>query len=358
MPQSDGRPRPTLRRIAELAAVSATTASLALRDHPRIPTETRRRVRLAADQLGYRPDPQVAKLMAQIRMNRPCCFQSTICALTSFSIDAEKPYLRDLLSGAQRRANELGYGFDIFRKPDRDTSVPALQRRLLNRGVEGVLLLPLVTPRIVTKWIDWRQFSVVGTTYSVLSPQFHRVVPHHFDNALAICARLRERGCRRIGLVLSPDQDVRVHHAISAATIWQGTLGGSEFVRPLLLDVMSSRKDAAALTSWFRAEHPDAIITEGDNHCRELTKMSELISSKRVALISATKTDPSLFAGIDELPQEIGATAIEQLAAMIQRGEKGVPASSKDTMIRGQWIESDSAHALSKISSLSELSVR
>jgi hypothetical protein len=59
--------------------------------------------------------------------------------------------------------------------------------------------------------------------------------------------------------------------------------------------------------------------------------------------VSATKADRSIFAGIDERPEEIGSAAIEQLAAMIQRGEKGTPSVPKITMVDGQWIEGRSA---------------
>jgi hypothetical protein len=58
--------------------------------------------------------------------------------------------------------------------------------------------------------------------------------------------------------------------------------------------------------------------------------------------VSANRTGPSPIAGIEERPEEIGATALELLAAMIQRGEKGVPAVPKVTMVEGRWIDGPS----------------
>src|SRR5690606_27714546 len=47
----------TLADVARVAGVHPTTVSLALRDHPSIPSETRARIRAVAKELGYRRDP-------------------------------------------------------------------------------------------------------------------------------------------------------------------------------------------------------------------------------------------------------------------------------------------------------------
>ncbi|MEO9168530.1 MAG: LacI family DNA-binding transcriptional regulator, partial [Aestuariivirga sp.] len=48
--------RPTLRSLAEITGLGISTVSQALRDSPDIALETRKRVRLAAQQAGYRPN--------------------------------------------------------------------------------------------------------------------------------------------------------------------------------------------------------------------------------------------------------------------------------------------------------------
>lgn len=54
--------QPNIRDVAELAQLSPTTVSLALRNHESIPEETRERVLVAAAQLGYQYEPRaVAK---------------------------------------------------------------------------------------------------------------------------------------------------------------------------------------------------------------------------------------------------------------------------------------------------------
>lgn len=313
------------------------TVSLALRNHPRISVATRALVQKAAAKLGYRPDPHVAKLMHHLRVRRKVAYQATIAALTTIPDGAEEPYVSDMIRHARRRADELGYGFSLFRFDQAGAALPALHRMLSSRGVEGVLLLPVTNPRSVTRLLDWGEFATITTTYGVLAPEFHRVVPHQFGNALLICQQLAKRGYRRIGLVLPAEHDLRVHHGFSAAVAWQNLIGGTEFVRPLIHVGASPEK--TELMGWFKRERPDTIVAAGDKECRPIAQQLGLRVPGPVGFVSANKAGRSIFAGIEEQPDEIGATAVEQLASMIQRGEKGVPTVPKVIMIDGRWVE-------------------
>jgi LacI family transcriptional regulator len=335
--------RPTVRGVAAAAGVSAMTVSLALRNHPRVSSATRALVLRTAAKLGYRPDPQVAKLMHHLRVRRKPGYQASIGALTTVPAGAENPYHAEIIRSARQRADELGYGFSLFQWAEDPAALPALQRILRSRGVEGLLLLPMKTPRSFAGSLDWSELAVVATTYGVLEPEFHRVVPHQFGNALRICERLAGAGYRRIGLVLPAEHDLRVHHSFSAAVAWQNLIGGTEFVRPFI-----HRGDSPAeraLQSWFKHERPDVIIAAGDKECRPIAQQLKLRVPGRVGFTSSNKAGRSVFAGIEERPEEIGITAIEQLAAMIQRGEKGVPSVPKVTMIEGRWIEGASVRS-------------
>src|SRR5688572_14522424 len=59
-----------LRAVAEAAGVSLMTVSLALRNSPRVSSRTRTRIAQLADKLGYRPDPEISRLMSRLRPAR------------------------------------------------------------------------------------------------------------------------------------------------------------------------------------------------------------------------------------------------------------------------------------------------
>jgi DNA-binding LacI/PurR family transcriptional regulator len=72
-------PQPTMAEVAKVVGVSKNTVSLALRGSPRISEATRKRIAEAAETLGYRLNPTVAHLMAQLRQNRSPGYHSLLC---------------------------------------------------------------------------------------------------------------------------------------------------------------------------------------------------------------------------------------------------------------------------------------
>lgn len=338
------QPRPNIRAIAARAGVSSATVSLALRHHPRISPATRERVRRIAEELGYRPDPQVAKLMQHLRSRRPPGFQSTLAALTTIPAAEHLPYLQKMMRSARAAAEALGYTLLVLEVEDRPGRRPDLQRVLLSRGVEGLLLLPMKTARSFAELLDWSRFAVVAATNGVLAPQFHRVVPHQFGNTLELCEQLARRGYRRIGTVLRARHDLTARHGFSAAVIWQNTFGGTERVQPLIFE----GDRPAELKRWFEAERPDAIIAAGDADARAFADELGLRVPGRVGFASINKPEPSMFAGIEERPEEIGATAVRLIASLLQHGEKGAPAVPAVTMVTGEWVDGRSVRRASR----------
>ena len=328
---------PTIRMIAGIAGISSTAVSMALRSHPKISAATCARVRQIAEKLNYRPDPEVSKLMHHLRSRRKTNFQSTLCAITTIPKESKSAYVSEMIERAQQRADSLGYSLSVMHIDDKDTPRTDLQRILRSRGIEGLLLLPVRTPRELERLLDWREFSVVSTSYSMLSPHFHRVVPHQFSNMMMLCRTLKDLQYKRIGLVLRAEHDVRVHHSFSAAAAWQNTFGGTESVQPLIYD----GEQPADLNVWFERERPDVIVSAGIEDESAIAKRLGLRIPGPVGFASSSvgASPTTSFAGIQERPGEIGARAIELLASMVQRGEKGVPEAPTVTMVEGRWVE-------------------
>lgn len=337
MPPESSAPgfRPTVRTIAQRAGVSSAAVSLALRGHPRISSATRKRILAVAQELGYRPDPNVAKLMHHLRTRRPPGFQSMLAALTTLPESLELPYMQDILRSARERAESHGYGLMVVRIDDANGPRRDIERMLRARGVEGVLLLPMQSPRSFEDLFDWSKFSVVSATNGVLAPEFHRVVPHQFNNTLTLCEELTRRSYRRIGLVLNSRHDLTVGHGSSAAVVWQNVLGGAEGVMPLVFDI----EGPTELKRWFARQRPDAIIASGPGEATTIARKLDLRIPGPVGFATTNRSGTSKFAGIEERPEEIGATAVRLLTSLIQHGEKGIPKVPTVTMVKGEWID-------------------
>lgn len=334
-------PRPTLRSLAARAGVSAMAVSLALRNSREVSAATRRRIHRLAAELGYRPDPTIARLMHHLRTRRPSRLQANIAGLVEIWSPHQRlsnDYIARLQAGLERRAHELGYAFSTFDLGTFETK-EQLQRVLLSRGVEGLVVLPLRHNKAnLADRLDWSQFSAVSATPSLTSPRLHSVTPNHYDNMLTACHALRAAGFQRIGLAISRDWNERVKFRWSGGAAWQNQFGGTERVRSLITDAPGPDVDPQAFARWLRRERPDAVITDVHVRAAIATALTGLPARSRPKVVSMNGPDQACDAGIDQRPEQIGAVAIEVLTGLLVRGERGIPELPHTTMIDGRWI--------------------
>jgi DNA-binding LacI/PurR family transcriptional regulator len=342
---NSGEAAATVRQIAALAGVSLMTVSRALRNQPRVAEATRRKILKIAERVGYRPDPEIAKLMHHLRRKVRPQFQSVIGGLTNWPTTGRPAYFQALLAGAERQARERGYGFREMRLSEEARSGERLQRMLRGQGVQGVMLLPQSPPTDLGALLDWSKFSVAAASLSVLGPEVNRVAPHHFDNTVRLCREVAKLGYRRIGLVIDAEQDVRAKRGFSAALLSFGRDEAAEAVAPLVWEGELAR----ALVPWFERERPDAVVTTSEVRVRECARILKLKIPGRIGFastsVAARKAGEAEIAGIDEMPEEIGAIAVDLLASMIERRVRGLPVSAAATLLAGRWCAGRSCPA-------------
>lgn len=332
-PASNPPLRPTTRTIAAEARVSSATVSLALRNSPLLSAETRTRIRELALRLGYRPDPEVAKLMHHLRQRHKPRFKSVIVGLTTTPASENNDYAMRIWKGILRQSDALGYGASLQHIQEADLRKDGFCRTLGNRGVEGIVFLPQAKPIALENSSAWDRFSIVAATHSIFSPVFHRIVPDQFGNTLLICQKLEQMGKRRIGQLLKRQSDITVDHRISGAIAWQNTLGATEPTLPLLYD----DDYGGSIKTWFRKQRPDAIIVGTEEHARRVVKLLGLSVPGPVLFAIADNNAQGIFPGIDQCAEEVGASAVMALCGQLQSGSRGIPAHPCYTMIRGTW---------------------
>ena len=136
--------RVTMADIAAKVGVSRIAVSMALRDHHRISIERRRQIRRAAREMGFVPDPFLSALAAH-RQQRVTATEHGVLAWINHWKDPKR--LRQFKEfdlywrGAGEAAVEFGYRVDEIRW-ESDCSPKRLEKFLLARGIEGVLIPP------------------------------------------------------------------------------------------------------------------------------------------------------------------------------------------------------------------------
>ena len=332
-------PRPTLRSLAAKLGVSPMTVSLALRNSHEVSAKTRRRIQRLARTEGYRPDPTISKLMHHLRLRAPKRSAANICAIGQRDPPHSQwnGFIERMIAGMRHRAEALGYAFSTI-EIENDESRATLPRVLHSRGIDGLAILP---PRRVSDFrdlVDWREFSTVAATSAVVAPVFHRVMPNHFDNMLTACQALTAAGFRRIGLAVSSDFNRRVLYRWTGGIAWHHEFGGTTAVRTFVGRQDVRIIDVDPLRKWLTREKPDAIISDINERPALSAAIAHLPARRRPQLFHMSWPDPAGEPGIDQRPEQLGSVAIEVLAGMLARGEKGVPDLPSSSMVDGRWM--------------------
>lgn len=336
--------RPTMRTIAAKAKVSPMTVSLALRDHDSIPEPTRLRIKSIANELGYRPDPVLRAFHSYRRNSKQVSFQGTLGWMDNFApghmlrgVQAFEAYFK----GAKRRAEQLGYKLEKFWLGAPDMSQGRMTDILLARNITGLLLPPQPDAHMELD-LDWREFSVVTFGYTLARPRFHSVCNHHYQSVLTVIQRLRERGYQRLGFALSIHTNERVQrHWLAGFLVDRQMLPRRQWIDPLMIENGPPRHDVVG--KWIRRWRPDAVVAIDPLVAGAAQKAGIRVPGDvAFGLCGDTQYDTS-FSHIDENSEVIGATALDMLAGMLQRNERGIPAHPIRMMIEGTWMDGASA---------------
>ncbi len=336
MPSLTGRI--TMREVAARAGVHYSTVSLALRGRHEIPEPTRRRVCRAADELGYRPDPLLAALASYRHGRSPRGYRATLAWLTNFPTrDAwrDEEIYREYFTGARDRAQALGFRLQEFWLREPGMTHLRASDILLARGITGLLVAPQPTPAESIA-LRWDRFCAVTISHSLAHPRLHLVSPNQYRCVKLAVDELAARGYRRIGLVLLRSSDARVdHNWLAGYLVAQDCRAVRHRITPLQLD----RWDTAAFGRWIERMRLDAVVSKCAAALPALRELGYAVP-RDLGLASLTRVkEGRVLSGVNESPEEAGAAAVEQLAGMLHRNERGVPASPRRLLIEGRWVD-------------------
>ncbi|HNX53399.1 MAG TPA: LacI family DNA-binding transcriptional regulator [Pontiellaceae bacterium] len=323
-----------IKDIAKACGVSTTTVSLALRNHPRISEDTRKRISETAERMNYRRNPMISALMTNLYQSRkfPSAVPLAVLYTHELSLIEENSYHQKLWQGMSNRAEELGFKLEKFCL-NRKITGKRMTQILTARGINGVIIPPLLRAGGHLS-LDWEQFSVLALGYSLLSPNFHRVCPNQYQGIRTVMRQLKHVGFSRPGMVLMNESDLRTAH------LWSSGFYGFEHavkktgIIPVLEYVNS---DKGAVMDWYRKYTPDVIIgSEPD--VLELFRSAGLKIPEEVGFVTLSRwSSENSIAGIDENEEMLGRAAIEQLVHLVYYNQRGCPECPYVIQVPCKW---------------------
>lgn len=334
---------PTLRAIASHVGCGLVTVSYALRDHPRVQPETRRKIQQAARELGYRPNPLVTALMTSVRRAKPSSHSGTIACLARWSEAASELNARAnrfFIEGARSRAESLGWKIDDIPCDHHALRRARLTQILESRGIQGVLIGPLPSG-LGEIDLDWSRFACATWGYSLRAPLLHRAVVHHGHSVALAFARARELGAQRIGFAALERANARADHLYDAAVYTeQKALPAKHRVPSFLPDEQGWR--AEAFLAWLRDANVDALVTPHEVRSW-LARAPRGRQVRLVTLDRSTHDQPG--PGVDFCHEAVGAAAVDLIITQLNANERGVPAFPKTVLVEGRWVGAQAPQA-------------
>lgn len=330
--------RPTLKDVARAAGVAKATASLALRNHPKISAATAARVKAVAEKIRYRPDPAISRIASYRWQSRQHPSDATIAFISTAHPDLHLEIGPEVRAAACRRGEQLGYHVEHF--PAENHGRPEqLARILYHRGIRGVLIGQIFNETFVQRF-PWQDFASVGANVGYYPPPTSLVVPDFLHTTVRVWREAMRAGYRRIGVALLEEfQAVDLCDKLSAALFCQTRLEPASQVIPIRHFPIADRTEFQA---WLRQYRPEVVI--GFNNAvywwlQEANyRVPEDIGYISLMLEHACKPNEPI-SGMDPDLDSIGRIALEQLDILLRTHQVGIPEPPVLVQVPGTWRE-------------------
>jgi len=333
--------RVTLNDIAKRYGVTKAAVSMALRDSPRISRERREQIQKLAREMGYAPDPFLAGLSKYRFGNAAAKSVGAIAWLNHWQEPARLRSYRDFelyFQSSKKAARALGYKLEEVFWPQ-DCPAEVMQKRLLKRGVLG-LLIPPHPPETDWTGFDWNHFSLMRFGMTVKWPDSNLVTADQQGAMVMAVSRIHERGYRRIGLIYSEAHDQSMGGGYYGGFLWaHRVLAIQNFLPPLDSDCKTPEladRTRRNLKTWMKEHRPDAILSASVEAVSFLYELGCRIPED-VGLAGMSVNDIAADAGVDQGSENIGRIATEMLIKQISLKEQGIPADPCRILVECRW---------------------
>ncbi len=183
----------TMKDVAEKAGVSTATVSRALMNPEKVSAQTRKRVQIAVQSVGYDPQP----LARQVKRNET----RNVLVMVHDICD---PFYSEMLRGIEETADEQGYLVLIADCAHQHPDKKSFSDLIIARQIDGMLLLGSVLPFAIDKTQQQNLPPMVMANEFVPELELATV---HIDNLTAAYEAadyLFKLGHRRIGCISGP----------------------------------------------------------------------------------------------------------------------------------------------------------
>jgi LacI family transcriptional regulator len=245
---------------------------------------------------------------------------------------------RSCYEGAKEEALAYGYKLLPVWARSRRFGKGQLTQFLWSRGVDGVIIAPLGKVMIGKQLdLDWEKFCCVQIGATLSEPKLDLVRHNHYIGMVHSLAGLEQLGYRKIGLCTSSVTDMRSYHRWTSAYLhWRTVRNFTKRTLPSHY-YHSGNVDRKAFKEWVTRHKIEAIITMDTELMETCSKLRIKIPEDIGFSVLDKPGDGSDIAGIDQIAQQIGRKAVDDLIVSVRKGARGIPQHPIQTLVEGKW---------------------
>jgi len=346
-PESNGR-IPRLKDIARESGYHITTVSLALREHPSIPEDTRKRIREIAERLGYQRNPvyyALSRFRQQGTVRGP---SPRIGYLENFGQGSgimRPPHLQAIVDGARRQSDLLGYQLETIAVGEDDHDSRSLTAYLRENAIQG-LILGSFLPGCAEIALNWDDYAMVKIHSRHTQPDVTVVGNDQLREVREAFRRMNALGYQRIGLAIGrADEDGCGHRHTAGYLMEQAELPAERRVAPLLFPyAITAAALGAMIARWIRRHKVDAVLS---NHgtIQSMLAAEGIVVPQDVgcAHLCLSAPVPPDAAGIQPRLDVVGERAVSIVVTQLKSTEHGVPQFPSSIYVQSVWKDGASA---------------
>ena len=191
------RKRPTIHDVARLADVSIKTVSRVINAEPNVQQDTRNRVLVAVEKLGYSPNVAARGLSGQRSYAIGLVYQDP----------QEFSYIKQVLGGALAACEQAGYSLLLrpITEPE-NRFLETIRDFVRQSSLEGIVLpVPLADSRDVQMLLEDLSVPIAQISPRELNPNFIQVFADDEDASHSITSLVLEQGHTRVGFIKGID---------------------------------------------------------------------------------------------------------------------------------------------------------
>jgi LacI family transcriptional regulator len=324
--------RPTLKDVAKHAGgVHPSTVSLAMRNHPGISEALRKRIKAAAVELGYRPDPMLDAFnnhRVAVQSHRAHSTIAWVLAVPDRAAAQADPHLAALWEGARSAAEHFHCQIEPFYLGPGQLTSSRLNTVLRTRCITGVIFVRI--PESMNEVVlSWKDFCALRIDSQHLPLPLYGVSPDYRQALRLAWRRLRDDGAGRIGLAFGPRIAPHVRDQFLMSYVFEThRLPPSARIAPAYF------LHQTELQRWIAQHSIDALLLCGFPREDALWEAA----SQSTTLISLDgPSAPAAVAAVTYDGCAVGTQAVEQTVMLMRTNQRGHPRTAANTLLPCRW---------------------